>query len=392
MRVLVVYHFYAHYREPVLRALVQSEENDYVFLSGSEPNQAGLNPLKVINLADGGIRDLVYLKNHWFAGRLLWQTGLLGKLMKEEYDAVIFLGNAYFLTTWVGVILARIRGKRTLMWSHGLYGKEPWLKKKIRCLFYGLANGLLLYGNWSRHKLLAEGFSSSNSYVVYNSLDVQKQNALYSELDADECKKSAGELFLSNIRPLLLFIGRLTDQKNLDMLIQAAFLLEEQGKGVNLLFIGEGPEKKRLIELSIEKGLQGHVVFYGESFDELANARLIYAADICVAPGEVGLTAMHALVYGTPVITHNAFAQQMPEFEAIVPNFSGAFFEHDSVADLAVCISKWLDGSDSRTEIRKKCRSIIHRYFNTESQRKVIDAAVCGNAADEVCDFMDSLS
>lgn len=387
-----MYHFYAHYRAAVLRSLAQSEEHEYVFLSGAEPNQLSLNPLKVIDFDDGSTRDLIYLKNHWFAGRLLWQTGLIGKLLREEYGAVIFLGNAYFLTTWVGVVLARIRGKRTLMWSHGLYGKESWLKKKIRCLFYGLANGLLLYGNWSRHKLLAEGFSSSNSYVVYNSLDVKKQNALYFELDADECKKSAGELFLSNVRPLLLFIGRLTPQKNLEMLIQAAVLLEERGEGVNILFIGEGPEKQRLIELSVEKGLQGSVVFYGESFDELTNAHLIYAADVCVAPGEVGLTAMHALIYGTPVITHNAFVQQMPEFEAIVPSFSGAFFEHGSIADLACCISRWLGGPDSRMKIREKCRSIIHRYFNAESQREVIDAAVCGKAADEVCDFMESLS
>ena len=157
-------------------------------------------------------------------------------------------------------------------------------------------------------------------------------------------------------------------------------------------FAYRGSKWNGLLQLHWRSKSIFYLTFYGESFDELANARLIYAADICVAPGEVGLTAMHALVYGTPVITHNAFAQQMPEFEAIVPNFSGAFFEHDSVADLVVCISKWLDGSDSRMEIRKRCRSIIHRYFNTESQREVIDAAVCGNAADEVCDFMESLS
>ena len=62
---------------------------------------------------------------------------------------------------------------------------------------------------------------------------------------------------------------------------------------------------------------------YGETFDEAEISKLLNHADLCVSPGNVGLTAMHALAYGVPVATHNDFKNQMPEFEAITPGKTG---------------------------------------------------------------------
>ena len=55
----------------------------------------------------------------------------------------------------------------------------------------------------------------------------------------------------------------------------------------------------------------------GECYSEETNAKLIYNADLCVAPGNIGLTAIHVMMFGCPAITHNDFKWQMPEFEAI---------------------------------------------------------------------------
>lgn len=59
----------------------------------------------------------------------------------------------------------------------------------------------------------------------------------------------------------------------------------------------------------------------------MVNAELIYNADLCVAPGNIGLTAMHAMMFGCPCISHNDFSWQMPEFEAIVPYKTGNFLK-----------------------------------------------------------------
>lgn len=83
--------------------------------------------------------------------------------------------------------------------------------------------------------------------------------------------------------------------------------------------------KQQLQQQVKSYNLANNIWFYGACYDEIKNAALIYNADLCVSPGNVGLTAMHSMVFGTPVITHNDFKWQMPEFEAIEPGKTGDF-------------------------------------------------------------------
>ena len=62
------------------------------------------------------------------------------------------------------------------------------------------------------------------------------------------------------------------------------------------------------------------------AYDENEIGDLIYNADLCVSPGNVGLTAIHTLTYGTPVLSHANFPNQMPEFEAIDKDFTSFLF------------------------------------------------------------------
>ena len=41
--------------------------------------------------------------------------------------------------------------------------------------------------------------------------------------------------------------------------------------------------------------------------------------DITVSPDKVGLTAIHSMAYGRPVITHDNMDRQGPEVEAVIP-------------------------------------------------------------------------
>ena len=58
------------------------------------------------------------------------------------------------------------------------------------------------------------------------------------------------------------------------------------------------------------------------------------ASDLCVIPGNVGLSAMHAFSVGLPVISHDNFDIQMPEFEAIIDSKTGSFYKHGNIEDL----------------------------------------------------------
>ena len=115
------------------------------------------------------------------------------------------------------------------------------------------------------------------------------------------------------------------------------------------------------------------VWFYGVCYDEKTNAELIYNADLCVSPGNVGLTAMHSLVFGCPVITHNCFEWQMPEYEAIQAGVTGDFFTMDDTDDLTMVISRWFARKmDSREEVRKACFNEIDSNWNPYYQMDII--------------------
>jgi len=110
----------------------------------------------------------------------------------------------------------------------------------------------------------------------------------------------------------------------------------------------------------------------GEIYDERKISRLIYESDLCVSPGNVGLSAIHSITYGTPVITHDDFKYQMPEFEIIKPGVNGFFFKKDSVEDLARKISLSLGKNFDKKAVRKE---ILNKY-NPQAQKSIFDKLI----------------
>jgi len=372
--VLIVYHYFAHYRLPIIQELSHDKDISYFFISGKTTNK-DITIIDSSTFIDNKI-NWKTVKNIWiFNKRLLWQTGIIRECLSGNYDCVIFLGTPQYISTWLAAIILRLIGKHTLFWTHGIIRDK--FRDKVKIIFLKLANGLLIYGNWAKNRLIQFGFKPEHLYVIYNSLDYKNQVKIRGTLSPDMLLSKRRSYFSNPDFPILLFIGRLTLQKKLDQLIIACEKLHQMGLSTNLLFIGDGEDKQKLIELCQSKNLQDYITFYGESYDEHENAPLIAMADICVSPGDIGLTAIHALTYGTPVITHNNPFQQMPEFEAITHGKTGMFFEYGSINSLIDVIFSWLKNNKyNREDIRKDCYETIDNYYNPAYQAKVIKEAV----------------
>jgi len=173
-----------------------------------------------------------------------------------------------------------------------------------------------------------------------------------------------------------MFVGRLTPQKKLSVLFELVAVLAGRGTDVNLLFIGDGESRKELTGKAEALGVSERVVFYGACHDEDELAPLIGMADICVSPGEVGMTAIHSMSFGTPVITHDDPLHQMPEFESIVEGETGALFERDSLSSLVQCVTEWLKSNPDREQVRRRCFSMVDSRYNPEYQVQEIVKAL----------------
>jgi glycosyltransferase involved in cell wall biosynthesis len=134
----------------------------------------------------------------------------------------------------------------------------------------------------------------------------------------------------------------------------------------------------------LAKELGVRVAFYGACYDEGVLARLIMAACATVSPGKVGLTAMQSLAYGTPVITHGQWDAQGPEWEAVIPGKTGDLFKYGSSDDLARILRRWTQTVRASQDVREACIRLIERFYNPVFQRRAIDRAVAGLAADDL--------
>lgn len=347
-RVIFILNYPPLYRKGLFEALEKELEAQWFFSNA----QSSIKSYDISKLGNAS-----YLKSKSIAKRLAWQKKLVN-IFKRADCPIIATGSINDLSLWAILILRTVvyRKKKIYLWTHGWYGNESRLKRVIKTIFFNMASGLLLYGDRAKSLMVANGFDSKRLFVVHNSLDYSVQRAIRQTAVASPI---FNEHFKNNY-PNIIFIGRLTKVKNIDMLLYALSELKNAGESYNLILVGSGEQESELKNLSKKLGIDDNVWFYGSCFDEKTNGQLLYNADLCVSPGNVGLTAIHSLTYGTPVISHGDFTKQMPEYEAIKRDLTGDFFKYKDVHSLSLCIQKWFRiHGNRRTETRQAANKEI---------------------------------
>lgn len=299
-----------------------------------------------------------------------WQLGI-SKFLFRNYDSYIITGDPGYLSYWFLLLICIIRHKKIYMWCHGLK-LQPSTKRGdlLAKIFYNNASGgLLLYGNYSRNLMIEEGYPEDKLHVIYNSLDHENQYKIRQ-------KQKAEDIYFEHFRnndPVVIFIGRLNKEKKLRLIIESQKKLIEKGIFLNSVFIGSGEMEQPLRDMTKEYGLIDKVWFYGSCYDEQQIAKLIYNATLTISPGNIGLTALHSLVYGTPVITHSNIWNHGPEFEAITRGETGDFFDEDDVNDIVMKVSSWIKQSQNKREIvRNMCYEKVDLWYNPDFQIKLL--------------------
>lgn len=320
------------------------------------------------------ISKLKHTNYYWVLGdssKVSWKVGVISLLFKNKYQSIMMHVETRAISDWLFVLLKSLffPKKNLYTWAHGWYGKESRFEAAVKLWMYRRLTKIFVYGQYAKDLIVQHGISEEKVIVIHNSLNYDKQKEIRDTLQPSDIYRN----HFGNERPTLIFIGRLTKVKKLDQVLQALLQLNAKGEIYNLVLVGGGEEKASLEKLSVEMGLGSQVWFHGPSYDERTNAELLFNADLCVSPGNVGLTAMHAMVYGCPVVTHDSFQWQMPEFEAVHEGVTGTFFEMDNVDSLGESISIWINNSyGKREQIRQSCFTEIDSKWNPYVQIQIL--------------------
>lgn len=376
-RVAICYSFFPHYREGVIRELVAHGRHQYLLVGDVRDPDCGRIRAWVPS-------DIPYVRARCWQviGPVMYQSGMVRLALRRDVECLILVGLMYWPMTWVCAWLGRKTGKRVLFWTHGWTRPEKGLKAWLRRRFYRLADGLLLYGHLGKVLGIQQGFEPGFLHVIYNSLDYRRQVKIRQSINREVIQRTRREIFGRVDRPMVVCTSRLTPQRRLDLLLEAMAKLKRRGRAVDLLLVGDGPEEEKLQRQADELGVD--VRFYGACYEEEILGRLIGAANVSVSPGKIGLTAIHSLTYGTPVITHDRVFDQGPEFEAIVPGKTGDLYRYGDVDDLTAKIEKWTEKVWPEEKQRQMCFEIVDRFWNPIMQRYAIERAIDGAAADDL--------
>ena len=361
-KVCLIYNFAQHYRASIFSLLDKEFDCDFVF---------GDRYLDVKKMDYSLLKNVTEVRNLEFR-KVKWQKGIL-KYAFRKYNAYIVIGDPSIGSIWLLMIICKILGKPVYVWAHGWYGRETMLKTIIKKAFYALSAGVLLYGTYAKRMMIQVGIPEKKLHVIYNSLDYKSQLDQRAKIVTEPLY----QYHFKNNNPNLIFVGRLSKVKKLDMIIDAMVMAKDMGFVYNCIFVGDGEELAFLKNKVLESGLENNVWFYGKSYDEGELSRLIYNADLCVSPGNIGLTAMHSLVYGCPIVTHDNFPYQGPEFEAIVPNKTGMFFKYGHVDSLCEAINRWFALNLDREEVRQMAYEEMEDHWNPYVQIEIFKDIIC---------------
>lgn len=375
-RVYIQQNFIAHYRRTVFELLSSSRKFEFTFIADSQPDTP---TMKVIKWETSPIRRqyarTAILKLPLLSP-LFWQPRVVALVAQDKPDLVIALGNPYSLTSWILLLIGRLRGTPVFLWSHGLLKSESGPKWWLRRSFYRLASGLLLYGDNAKDLLIEKGFKKCALKVVYNALDSEVQEKLMSQISASELDTFRSRIGVKDGEGLIAFSGRLQVNKRLGLLLDSAGVLRARGRIVHVALIGDGPEKPALALQAVKLGIESQLHFLGETYDERFIATALMASDLSVIPSGAGLSVMHALGYGLPVLLHDRPEEHGPEWEAIREGETGFFYKYGNVNDMAAKIETALFPRPKKLAMKEACLSVIRTRYNASSQADAITSAV----------------
>ena len=382
VRVAFVHHFYPHYRLPVMRYLDADPELQCTFLGDDHEFEGRIKPAAI----PAGMR-FVHARARRVVGPVMWQSEVIRAARSPRFDAIVLHGVAYWASMWAAAAVGRIAGKRVFLWGHGYLYPPKGLKGVLRRAFYALPHAHLLYGHYAKEFARRRGWPDDRLHVIHNGLDQDELEHSAANLGSDHGASLRLQLFGDPDVRVITCPTRLVRIRRLDLLLEASAILRGRGLPVCLLFIGSGPERRSLAIQAAECGVSVH--FEGECYDERRIASLLRAAHIAAAPGCVGLSALHCMAHGLPVVTHDELRHQMPEHEAIIPGRTGSLFRRGDPHSLADALEQWLRDPARLDAAAHECRTIVRRFWNARTQAQAISRALRGADADDLWQLRD---
>jgi len=203
---------------------------------------------------------------------------------RNRHIDLIIVQDPFFFGL-VGYWLKKRSGAKLIVNFHGdFWGNKFWLKERfLNRLFLPLsyfvvskADAIRCVSQAIKSKLIKRGVSDRKIEVIPTSIDLDK----FKFKDFEKVEQIKAK-FLN--KKLIVFVGRFHPIKNIPFLIKGFSIVKKELPDTELLLIGDGSEKQKIMSLVNQLGLKDSVFFAGE----LPHKDIIdyyYASHVLVLP------------------------------------------------------------------------------------------------------------
>jgi len=277
-----------------------------------------------------------------------YQRGIIFDILKSRPSTIFITADFRALHFWLILIISKILNISIFSHGQGLYNKpNPSLLHKLMFkVTTALSDSYICYTDSVFNSLIAIGINKKYLSIMDNTI-VNTYTVTPSEKLADIHKR-------------ILYIGRLREGSNLELLFEAMHILKLNGKEVVLDIVGDGTEKKKYE--TIVNSLNLNVKFFGAVYDNKIIQEISKNSSIGIYPGDAGLSLVHYMSLSLVPIIHDDLTKHMgPEPSYIKHGINGLTFERNDAKSLAKTIETLL-GNESM--IKKLSRSAFDTYMS----------------------------
>jgi L-malate glycosyltransferase len=230
-----------------------------------------------------------------------WRCAIrLARILRREKVELV---QAHQYTPFFYAMLARLCFRRpgVLFTEHGRHHPDYRRPKRV------LANRLLIE---RRDRIVCVGRSVKQAVVDNEGIPEARIQVIYNGVDLVPLRRNAAvgaqvrrELKIASAAVVLVQVARLDYLKDHAAALRAVALVVSRRAEVELLLVGEGPERSKIETLVQQTALTNHVRFLGQRTDV---GRLLSAADIFLLTSlseGIPLTVIEAMAAELPVVS-----------------------------------------------------------------------------------------
>ena len=292
------------------------------------------------------------------------------ELIRFKPDVVLCEGASNLSSASTAFIYKVLFRKKVVWWSLGeLKNRKKTLYRKILeapiQFLERHSDAIISYSSYGAEYFKRIGVEPKKIYTAVNVIDTDKKREHLANLNAAEIYRKAHENSAFNI----IFVGAITKEKRLDILLEAFANFEKKAPDAKLTIVGDGEHMAACLKLARKLELK-NVEFTGRIVDKVSQYFL--GADLFALPGLGGLAVSEALVHGLPVIASIADGCE----KDLLGTGAGIIDEALDAHSLLMHFNELYQDREKLLAMKREAIRVIDSVYNIQTYMKAIQTCI----------------